>query len=478
MKEEALNVLITVVINLFVLSMVSERLVNFLKLNFQKLYTWKLLPKDVKRFLKALFGNFRDKENTKKCEKLRERGVLNWAIFCSLIVAFASKADLFYLIRCGELPMDTYDKINKTGITLTALFISLGSKFWHDVLDILYFYKNAREKLSDTNIFNLDSADAVEEFVNLKNSNLIFLLKSQHSEHFKDDSNVLYTLFAPKRRQIKSLPLLVVHVKDKSKCNIPPTLTVQLPHSQSNIIVATQIVQDSIPVANTMLSDGDFAGIAADDFGGTICCALKSRTRQGTFLLTCSHVLTNGSSVGFGNFLPTNIQKDVVSIKRNDEEQEPFIIGKYCYSLRNFQFDIALIALDNSHTFSFLPTDIQKTSIELIEKDKLTRTIKMRGFVSDTIKTGTIVDFGSKQIPIKYAGDDIQKLENLITVSRHSAIGFNYQNSKPISQPGDSGSLIFDLAGHPIGMIIAASDLYSFAIPLPNILEELEMEIL
>ena len=40
--NEALNLLITVVINLFVLSMISERLVNFIKLNFQKLYTFSL----------------------------------------------------------------------------------------------------------------------------------------------------------------------------------------------------------------------------------------------------------------------------------------------------------------------------------------------------------------------------------------------------------------------------------------------------
>ena len=472
------NLMIAVVLNLFVLSMISERLVNFLKLNFQKIYTTKLLPNILKGFLKDMFGNFRDKEHSKKSEKERERGVLNWAIFASLIVAFASKADLFYMIKCGELSTDIdYDKINYVGIVLTALFLSLGSKFWHDLLDVLYFYKNAKQKLNDKNIDSFDNADAVEEFVNLKYSELNTYAIMQYPEYFKENPNFLYILSNNKTNIDKELPKLIVHVKDKINCNIPPIIKIQLPQSKNTISIAVQIVQDSIPVANTMISNGDYAGINNIEMGGTICCALKGNIKKDTYLLTCSHVLNEGKSIGFGNFLPKNQQKDVISIKRNDETQESFIIGKCCYSLRNFQFDIALILLDNADTFKFTPSTISNLPIKLEEKDKLTKYVKMRGFVSNDIKNGIIVDFETSAIPIKYK-DTTEKLENLIVVSNKSSIGFGFQNSKPISLPGDSGALIYDEKLQPIGMVIASSDNYTFAIPLPEILEELEMQIL
>lgn len=74
-----------------------------------------------------------------------------------------------------------------------VLFISLDSKFWHDLLGILYFYKNAREKLNDGNIYTFDSADAVEEFVKLPYSKIYQNVVAQYPQRF-GDSNVLYTL--------------------------------------------------------------------------------------------------------------------------------------------------------------------------------------------------------------------------------------------------------------------------------------------
>jgi hypothetical protein len=462
MKEEALNVLITVVINLFVLSMVSERLVNFLKLNFQKLYTWGLLPSDVKQFLFFIFGNFRDKENSKKAEKLRERGVLNWAIFCSLIVAFASKADLFYLIRCGELPMDTpYGEIDKIGITLTAFFISLGSKFWHDLLDILYFYKNARQKLSDGNLPDFDEADTTQEFMETPYSKIYQGVVASNTQFF-GDKNVLYTLNGRVREGSKELPCLVVHVKSKANFNMPDYMAYQLPKSKANVNVKIIVVEDTKPKIHSFLTGAE---IGNKGKRGTICCVLVDGDGD-KFIMTCNHVLNGGGRNGKGGLLTGSDRESINFMDSEGNSQS----GEWHYSECNERLDIALVKLTEEVDFQDNPDNLSSFVKKLNANDRHNLEISMEGLISGH-QEGIIIDFDSQPIEIDY-DDSSRALSNLIVIGNGRAGDFDYQSSDSISQRGDSGALIYTRNNpKPVGVIIAGSTLYSFAIPLSYIFE-------
>lgn len=77
--------------------------------------------------------------------------------------------------------------INTIGYTITGLFLSLGSKFWHDLLDILFKFKNTQQVLSDPKTYkDYDSADKLIFLVETPQyeiaEGLFALYKSQISE--------------------------------------------------------------------------------------------------------------------------------------------------------------------------------------------------------------------------------------------------------------------------------------------------------
>ena len=116
------NIWITIVTILFALSLISERISNLIKL-----------------YIPAL-------KSKSENEKNRERNIMILAICSGWLVAFISGADFFKLIESGELvPLKDLNNTNILGVVLTGLFISMGSKFWHDILDIVLQFSKLKK---------------------------------------------------------------------------------------------------------------------------------------------------------------------------------------------------------------------------------------------------------------------------------------------------------------------------------------------
>jgi len=123
----------TIVTILFALSLISERIANLLKLQTQPL----------------------EEMDTRVKAKVHERKVMGIALLCGEITAILAGADLFTLVQSGKLlPLsELFDFSGKAlviaqrflGVLLTGVFISLGSKFWHDVLDIVLQFSQLKK---------------------------------------------------------------------------------------------------------------------------------------------------------------------------------------------------------------------------------------------------------------------------------------------------------------------------------------------
>jgi hypothetical protein len=147
-----IETILPIAVTLFVLSQVSERISNFLKL---------YLP------LKIV-GNLDIKEKSPIKEKIRERKILLVSIVAGLIttgLVFGA-----YLIPAqddSEQPpwvCYVYD-YRCFAIPLMAFFLSFGSKFWHDLLDILFLYKNAQRVIRTGEGLQASSADEISAMV-------------------------------------------------------------------------------------------------------------------------------------------------------------------------------------------------------------------------------------------------------------------------------------------------------------------------
>lgn len=135
----------TIVTILFALSLISERISNLIKLQFKRYY---IEPQnDVEK-------------------KIKEKEIMWLALFSGLFVSFVSGADFFTLINEAKLiPISTLGEPTAPwprtlmGIFLSGVFISMGSRFWHDILDIVLEFSKLRKYTSKE----------IEEDVKLKN---------------------------------------------------------------------------------------------------------------------------------------------------------------------------------------------------------------------------------------------------------------------------------------------------------------------
>ncbi len=136
---------ITIITILFALSLISESIANLVKLNIKE---YRVEPTDE-------YG-----------KKIKERNVMYLALGSGIFVSFAAGSEFFTLINDAKLI--SFSKIGDPdlplgrtilGLLLSGVFISMGSKFWHDILDIVLAFSNLKKYRSRD----------MEEDVKLKN---------------------------------------------------------------------------------------------------------------------------------------------------------------------------------------------------------------------------------------------------------------------------------------------------------------------
>jgi len=77
----------------------------------------------------------------------------------------------------------------------------------------------------------------------------------------------------------------------------------------------------------------------------------------------------------------------------------------------------------------------------------------------------------NEAISIKYKGGKVAQLLDLLELDDPST-------SKAVSEPGDSGALIYDEeTNQAVGMIIGGNNRFSYAIPISKILEQTDTQI-
>jgi len=167
-----LEKLLAVASSFLILSLVVERIADFIKLRSKDLRT---------KF---------DRTTEPDKEKEREKGIVTRSIIIGVLVALALKADCIQMFVSGEpgevlgwenvlmyeeTTVDQFTPANYyyfkaltlqetnafgflyrwvqvlIGITLTGFALSFGSKFWHDLVGLLYEIKEVRAKITTGN---------------------------------------------------------------------------------------------------------------------------------------------------------------------------------------------------------------------------------------------------------------------------------------------------------------------------------------
>lgn len=142
------------------LSLIAERIITWLKLYFGQL--GKQLP-----FFSNLEEDLTQRSSDPVQEKIRERKILGLTIVVCILIALVINANLFEILSnrpptatlgwtgvvwahgAGALTLQILRTV--LGCICCGFCISLGSKFWHDLLDMLLSVKTIKQNMANPN---------------------------------------------------------------------------------------------------------------------------------------------------------------------------------------------------------------------------------------------------------------------------------------------------------------------------------------
>src|SRR4051812_21116261 len=180
----------------FILSLISERFITWFKLYFFK----------KGNTLFYLFFNWEKdysvKTNDPEFEKEREQRILLLNISLNIIIAFLIHANIFRILHDHPLQhlswehnyFNLKDKgffYEISGCLFGGLLISLGSKFWHDTLDMLYYTKNLKDKLVDKETYKIESLKELDEWIMITEADIVKKVFEENKDILKNIPDVI-----------------------------------------------------------------------------------------------------------------------------------------------------------------------------------------------------------------------------------------------------------------------------------------------
>ncbi|WP_343748001.1 hypothetical protein [Fluviicola sp.] len=469
-KTDLLDSIITIAIILFIVSMIVEKMTQFVRSYGPGSWIAQLFSKlGIKGIWKNI-GKGQKPESIELKNKI-EREVAMLSFVIGLIIASSLGIDILSMFQANDPREVIFWKGSQyphkiiliLSLILTAFFLSFGSKFFHDLLDMLLQIKNLKRKLASDETYDVETVEQLDTYLTKSQSEIVHLAIEQNKELFHHKELTSTPMHGKLMKNDELIDCIDIHISGSDRGKIPISVNADIGKGKRVNIpvnVIFRVETASVYVGqNSAVFVAERAGVS-----GSLCCKIRIGSEER--LLTCSHVLNAGKGVNrFGAIKPTPAMIDG---KLN---------GNFVWALHDKQFDIALIkTTTSSFTYEITPNKVKKlTHLDI-------RTLQVRIMCNDTLNGGYLEKKGYvinnrtiNPIPIKYS-DGTYQMTDLIVLSniKESESDDNYSG---ITTPGDSGACVYDQYNNPIGMIIAGNNKFSYAIPLVNILNKLSAEI-
>ncbi len=456
--------LIALATTLFILSMINERIVNFIKLQYSG-----------RRFFGIPMGNLKDDMTNDDAEDLRTKKIIAINIVFGTLVAICMRADLITIMNHMDRPSDGIGWDVKPanwyltllpGCFLTGCFLSLGSKFWHDLLDVLMQVKDYKKALVDSQVQsnNISAATYLtQKTAPPTSANLHYqpsglttaqlAIQNNHADLLFHYNNINKLMPAFQYEGNTRTPCIDICLTDNDTKRIPLFLNYENPDG-TTASLKTRIIQNFQHV-KPQVGRGQF--IVNDntplDFG-TIGCVLVGKNPTDLYVLTCNHVLTAGKFINPGSL---GDQTDEIL----DGNSIP--IGKWVAGKMNNQVDAAIVSISDPSTVASNGLD-SVVIYPLKENDQGVTQVELIGAVSSQQRAFII--HLNQPMQVDYDNSTVE-IDGLFTLSA----GNDPNNFSPVTKKGDSGSMIFSsVTKQPVGIVLGANLQFTFGIPMSIVL--------
>ena len=446
---------------LFLLSMVCERAAEFFKHHLCG-----------SRFFHM--GDTLTKSNKDIEEQARAYRILKINVWCGIVIATIIKADLIEMFNhlstagatVGWDSITDYDGnlydwlITKKhwtiipGIVFTGCFISFGSKFWHDLLDMLYQIKSAKRAIANSDTYKDENiAKLINDFkpdlalATFDKAKTELMLRSGiNAVALKQDDKNSYYIEA-KVSQLNGT--LDAHFKSLYSNGMPETINIKY------ILSKSPIKAHGINLSAKIFDMQNTAKM------GMLGCLVKPEKGNSNvrYILTCCHNVVH-PVINFPYVIPG---KNFIGTSPSNVNP----VGTIHKAFRTYEMDVALVEIDPNKIKDFdnnVPKlgGVSQKSRTLEDKDK-GETVYFYG--SSSKQKDGIVTACKTVSTIEYS-TDLFEMVDLIQVQK---------NGKSISEKGDSGSVVLDGDNSVIGLVVAGDELHTYIMPIEKILKKLEV---
>lgn len=329
------------------------------------------------------------------------------------------------------------------GFLLTAFFLSFGSKFFHDLLDNLMQIKNLRKKLNDATEetgkeLGTDNPQRIEQVLATK------------------------TEFLKKLPGFKSANVGVIKISGTTKYSAYLNFSEDVPDEIYETVekvfkvegISVRIFTNRRPAKARF---GKVSNASDRTYVGSIACGVTDGA-GGDSLLTAAHVLLSG------NYSPDDINNGSLGDQvKLQYEGDKSVNGVWTFGWQDDTLDIALTTSSKSIPSSGLTP--------------FTPTISDLG--TDVFFNGATTPLGAgflfavnEPCEVEFENTTVPMIGLLKVTNTDSG------DEQSIAAGGDSGSMLYDSNQRALGMIIASTDDFTYAIPIETILAKISKTLL
>lgn len=344
------------------------------------------------------------------------------------------------------------------GIMLTGFFLSFGSKFFHDLLEMLFYAKKAKLAIADEETYKKQNVDEVIKWVEEYDIEKFYLRQRGRLMANSKISAVAISKIKVKDQEVDGI-LVYSSEKSLSRVDLDALFIWKNANGIDTGIPYQLVVSD----VGTKLSGGSVG--AVDEIAnavhpasrGSVTCEVDVKGSSSKHVLACFHVVK--SSDLSWEFLPSQGNTDVISNNKD-------VIGEIVEAGRNVLAEAALIRLDKFTVSNPFYPKVKKAYNRIrpvVKTDNgmmvymYSRILKKKcwGFLK-SYDCADKINYGEDSGPFH--------MQQLLMVVGENGVGH-------IQEPGDSGNLLFDAGDYVIGVVFARKEgEYTLAFAIDNVI--------
>lgn len=445
-------------IAVFVLSQISERISNLLKL---------YLPE-------SIFGNLRNKEVDPKLEKKRERRLImiSWVAgaFTSLvfygIIDSQNQVQVDAASGKNSNPLGFLKDINCSFLFYLALslFLSFGSKFWHDVLDIIFLYKNAKRVLNDPETFQVNSTASIMQQLNQNSGEIARMAWEAQKNELKKYPGVVAVAVGHTTNGVTGIRIYIEKEEYASKISKE---IIWVDNSGFAHHVPIQVIISGVITTQDNISgylENAVFNQASPSKKGTLSYFFIDNVTKEQFILSCYHVMRHQQP---WNFYRHSGAGDNIIFGVNGQHTAKLIAG-----YRSSELDIAIAKVDSPIAID-KDNELTMNDTATVDNSWVGASVRIKGAVSKTVDA-VVYEPNVESVTIRYGNEGSYDFMNFFSLAKAG----NTNNLVSPTKPGDSGALVYDpKTKTAIGIIVGGNDNLSYAMKISVIEKHLGISI-